>query len=55
MIPPGHRQTVVTLRITWDPENNDHPSGWEYETLLGTECEVVDFEDAKEASDGQTA
>lgn len=28
------RETDIVLRLTWDDEQQDHPAGWDYRTLL---------------------
>lgn len=37
------RQTLILLRVHWDPETQDHPLGWDYESMLATDVEVVEF------------
>lgn len=50
---PGYRYTTLKLRVRWDPESQDHPLNWNYETLLETEAQLLDFEDDKETDDRQ--
>lgn len=41
----GLRQTQVTLRVTWDPAIQDHPSGWDWEILLDCDAQLISFEE----------
>lgn len=41
------RYTTIKLRVGWNPETQDHPLNWDYETLLETEVDFLDFEDEK--------
>lgn len=44
------RVTYITIRVPWDPETEDHPAGWGWETLLNRveSVNVVSFEDYDE-------
>lgn len=41
------RVTIITLRVPWNPETEDHPAGWGWDVLLNrhAEVDVVTFEE----------
>jgi hypothetical protein len=53
------RETDLCLRITWDDELTDHPTGWEWQELVNgpfegaqdSQVSVVSFTDEDERGD----
>lgn len=44
------RVTIITLRVPWDSENEDHPAGWGWDLLLNrySQVDVISFEEEME-------